>query len=345
MATQKDVAKLANVSFITVSRVINNMGNVKEETRERVLAAIKELNYYPNTIAQGLNRNKVRTLAIQAPIPSDITIEETSYYRRLLIGIEKYCIKENYDILLSTQRGDINSFDYLKPFYERKADGIALLGACPTIEQSEKILKDAIPCVVVGDRPGRNTIPYIDSDNFQGMYSAGVYAIERGHRNIAYITGNVMTRNATDRLSGYKASLNQAGIEIRDELIYHGEFTKESGRKAFYYFRNLPNRPSIVLSSTDLMAIGIYEEARRTGLRIPEDLSIIGFDGHEICSYTSPPLATFYQPLEEMGVECARILIEQIENKEKKIWKKVFPVTFIPGESIADLRSSEPQNP
>jgi len=121
MATQKDVAKLANVSFITVSRVINNMGNVKEETRERVLAAIKELNYYPNTIAQGLNRNKVRTLAIQAPIPSDITIEETSYYRRLLIGIEKYCIKENYDILLSTQRGDINSFDYLKPFHDHQS--------------------------------------------------------------------------------------------------------------------------------------------------------------------------------------------------------------------------------
>ena len=163
MATQKDVAKLANVSFITVSRVINNMGNVKDETRKRVLEAIKELNYYPNTIAQGLNRNKVNTLAIQAPLPAHVGVEETSYYRRILIGIEKYCIKMNYDILLSTQRRSDQDFDYLKPFYERKADGIAVLGARPSDDEYRKIVSDKIPYIVIGDRHPSIKDYYVDN--------------------------------------------------------------------------------------------------------------------------------------------------------------------------------------
>lgn len=337
MATQKDVAKLANVSFITVSRVINNMGNVKEETRERVLAAIKELNYYPNSIAQGLNRNKVRTLAIEAPIPRNVSIEETSYYRRLLIGIEKCCIRNNYDMLLSTQRGEIDSFDYLKPYYERKADGIALLGARPTEEQTEKILRDNIPCVVVGDRPAEENLSYIDTDNFKGMYKAASCLIGKNHKTIAYIHGNVWTRNARDRYEGYRSAMKEAGLTLSDDLVYPGEFTKESGREAFRFFMKLKNKPTAILASTDLMAIGVYEEVIQSGLKIPGDISIIGFDGHEICNYTNPPLATIYQPLEEMGEECARLLIEQIEQDKNRHAKIVFPVELIPGKSIADL--------
>lgn len=337
MATQKDVAKLANVSFITVSRVINNMGNVKEETRERVLAAIKELNYYPNTIAQGLNRNKVKTLAIQAPIPRNISIEETSYYRRLLIGIEKYCIQKNYDILLSTQRGQIDRFDYLKPFYERKADGIALLGARPTEEQYENILKDKIPCVVVGDRPSEEKVYFIDTDNFKGMYDAAEYLIKKGHKRIAYIHGNVWTKNATDRYEGYRAAIENSGIPVSEELIFPGEFTKQSGAAALQSFMKLKNKPTAILASTDLMALGVFEEAQNMGFTIPNDISLIGFDGHEICSYTSPTIATMYQPLEEMGEECARMLIEQVEGEEQHDIHRIFPVTMIAGNSIADL--------
>ena len=104
MATQKDVAKLANVSFITVSRVINNMGNVRPETIEKVKAAIEELNYYPNSIAQGLNRNCVMTIAIETALNSSETVEETSYYTRILTGVERHCISRGFDILISSQR-------------------------------------------------------------------------------------------------------------------------------------------------------------------------------------------------------------------------------------------------
>jgi len=338
MATQKDVAKLADVSFITVSRVINNMGNVKEETREKVLAAIKELNYYPNSIAQGLNRNKVNTLAIQAPIPDKVSIEETSYYRRILIGIEKYCIERNYDMLLSTQRGGIEEFDYLKPFYERKADGIALLGASPTDQQCRKIQNDNIPCIIVGDRPSQKGLFYIDTDNFNGLTMAVEYLLERAHTKIAYIKGNVWTQNAIDRFRGYKTAIEKAGIPLSDELIFKGEFSKQSGALALNYYMSLKEKPTAIIASTDLMAIGVYEEARKRGYKIPEDFSLFGFDGHEICNYTSPPLATIEQPLEKMGEEAARLLIDQIESKKSMPRNIIFPVILKPGKSIADLR-------
>jgi len=338
LATQKDVAKLAGVSFITVSRVINNMGNVKNETRKRVQKAIKELNYYPNSMAQRLNKNKINTLAIQAPLPPDVGIEETSYYRRLLIGIEKYCIKKNYDILLSTQRSTVEDFDCLKPYYERKADGIALLGARPTNEQYSKIIEDHIPFVIIGDRqPGIGGF-FVDTENRQGMYEATNYLIERNHRRIAYIHGNIWTQNESDRYQGYCSAMKDSNYSIEKELVYMGEFTKESGREALRYLMSLNERPTAVIASTDLMAIGIFEEANKIKLNIPSQLSIFGFDGHEICNYTSPPLATMHQPLEKMGEEAARLLIQQIENEQNTPQHIIFPVTMNPGKSVADLR-------
>jgi LacI family transcriptional regulator len=298
MSTQKDVAKLANVSFITVSRVINEMGNVKESTRNRVLQAIEELNYYPNSMAQRLNKNKINTLAIQAPLPQDVGVEETSYYRRLLIGIERCCIKHNYDILLSTQRGTVEDFDCLRPYYERKADGIALLGARPTDEQYAKILEDRIPYIVIGDRHPRIKGYYIDTDNFQGMYDATKYLIERNHKLIAYIEGNRRTSNATDRFKGFCTAMEDNDLTVQKDLIYTGDFSKQSGVDALRYYINKKVKPTAILASTDLMAIGVYEEAKEMGLKIPEDISIFGFDGHEICRYTSPPLATMHQPLQ-----------------------------------------------
>jgi len=338
MATQKDVAKLANVSFITVSRVINNMGNVKEETRTRVKAAIKELNYYPNSIAQGLNRNRVNTLAIQAPVPSYVSVEETSYYRRLLIGIEKYCIGNNYDILLSTQRGKADNFDYLRPFYERKADGIAFLGAKPTEEQFEKILKDKIPCVIIGDRDPNLKVNYIDTENLQGMYNATEYLIKKGHTKISFLRSNFFTQNSSERFSGFAAAMNEKGLKIREEWLFPGDFTKESGKEAIHTILALKNRPTALICCTDLMAIGAYEEAKDQNLNIPKDLSIFGFDGHEICSYTSPPLATMRQPLEKMGEEAARLLINQIQNENSEPQHLIFPVDLQPGGSVLDLR-------
>lgn len=337
MATQKDVAKLANVSFITVSRVINNMGNVKDETRVRVEKAIKELNYYPNSIAQGLNSNKVKTLSIQAPLPDNTSIEGTSYYRRILIGVEKYCITKGYDILISAQRGLDEQFDFLKPFYERKADGILIIASKPTTSQIDNIKKDNIPCALIGDRHNSISIHQIDTENFNGMYTAASYLITNGHKDIAYIKGNRENQNANDRFKGFKQAMKENHLIIKSEFIFDGDYTKESGKEALKYYRSLKSPPTAVLSSTDLMAIGFYEQSITMGINIPEDISIIGFDGHEICSFTTPPISTMYQPLELMGEEAAKLLIDQIEENNKSHKNVIFPIELNKGGSVKDL--------
>lgn len=339
MATQKDVAKLAKVSFITVSRVINNMPNVKNETKERVQKAIKELNYYPNSIAQGLNRNKVFTIAIETPLPENQTVEETSYYTRLLSGIERNCIKNGYDILMSSQRGTMSDFDCLKPFFNRKADGVIILGSKPTEEQFIRIKADNVPCVVIGDRDETHDINYVDAENFQGMNNATKQLIKLGHTKIAFLTGNVWNQNSTERYKGYCSAMEENNILMDKDWILDGDFTKESGHRAFKQIQNMKNRPTALLCVTDLMSIGVYEEVINQGLTIPEAISLIGFDGHEICKYTTPPLSTVRQPLEEMGEEAAKLLINQIEKSDHSANHIIFPVEFQQGGSIKDLRT------
>lgn len=337
MATQKDVAKLANVSFITVSRVINNMGNVKPETREKVEAAIKQLNYYPNSIAQGLNKNTVMTIAIETALHSAETIEETSYYTRLLTGVERLCIKRGYDILISSQRGINDTFDCLKPYYSRKADGIIILGTTPTNKQFQQIIDDKIPCVIIGDRDPSYKMNYIDTDNFQGMYDATMFLIQNGHKDIAYIKGNVENQNAVDRFKGFTAAMDEHNYAIPGEWVLQGDYSKDSGKRCYKQLQSQNNFPTAIVSSTDLMAFGVFESARADKIRIPEDLSIIGFDGHELCSYTNPPLTTVKQPLEEMGEEAANVVIESIENEDTRPVQHIFPVTFQPGGSVKKI--------
>ncbi|MBN2619191.1 MAG: LacI family DNA-binding transcriptional regulator [Spirochaetales bacterium] len=337
MATQKDVAKLANVSFITVSRVINNMGNVKSDTRKRVEEAIKELNYYPNSIAQGLNRNKIKTLAIQTPLPLNASVEGNSYYTRILIGIERAAVKNGFDILISAQRGSEMELDFLKPFYERKADGVIIIGAKPTSKQIEHIIMDNIPAILIGDRLENSKINYVDSDNYNGMIKATEYIISMGHKKIGYIQGNTITYNSNERFKGFSKILLENNIELNENWIFYGNFSKEAGIDAYHYFKNLKNRPTAIISSTDLMAVGFYEESLKYDFNIPKDISIIGFDGHEICSYTNPPLGTIYQPLEEMGEKATQIIINQIEDSNFRSQRIIFNVTLLHGQSVKDI--------
>ncbi|MDA3850981.1 MAG: LacI family DNA-binding transcriptional regulator [Spirochaetaceae bacterium] len=335
MATQKDVAKLANVSFITVSRVINNNGNVKEETRKRVEAAIKELNYYPNRMAQGLNQDHTNTLGIITSIPDDISAEANSYYRRLITGIEHRCLEQGYDVLLSTLRDSGAGLDVLKPYYERKAAGLILLGAHPSPQQKELIQQEKIPFIIVGDQSGDRVLSFIDTDNFQGMYTAVKYLIDQGHCDIAYIKVDRWTRNAQDRFRGFLTAMDGAGLTVNDKLIGLGDFSRKESGQILKDLWAHEKRPTAVVCTTDLMAFGVYEAARELGIRVPEDLSVIGFDGHEIGNYLSPPLATLVQPLEEMGYRAAEILIEAIDEKKMEPQQIIYPVNFEAKGSIS----------
>jgi len=338
LATQKEVAELAGVSFITVSRVINNMGNVKEETRKKVEAAVKELNYYPNILGRGLNQGLTGSIGVVASIPEDTSLESNPYYSSLLEGIETVCREKRFDLLLSTQRLADIDFDYLRLYYQRKADGMIFLGETDFSEDEiVKIDDENIPCVVIGDRPKSKTISFVDSDNVQGGFDCTKSLFDRGHRRIAFLSVEAFNLNVHDREIGYRNALKDAGIPIDENLIGKGDFSEQSGADFLEMLLKLDNPPTALICGTDYMALGAFTFAKSNRIKVPENISIIGYDAMDLIRFTNPPLTSNKQPLVKMGSEAAEMLFHRIKNPLMKKEIKIFQISEFPGGSVADL--------
>jgi LacI family transcriptional regulator len=329
MVTQRDVAQKAGVSFITVSRVLNGNGYVKEETREKVLKTIKELNYYTNHIGRALHVKSVNTVGIIIPTPANVTVHATDYYNLLMAGIEKSTMTHNFDLLLSTYGNDESQVDYLRLYYQRKVDGLILITPDLKHPQIKDIPKKDIPCVIIGDRPPRNIISCVDADNFGGMCRVTEYLISKGHRRIGFAKGNHMARNASDRFKGFCDTMKKNGLTIHNGWIFEGDFTPESGRDALKKVLSAGNPPSALICANDLMALGALSEAKHAGVKIPQELAIIGFDGIGITAFTDPPLSTVRQPLFDMGFSASEMLFNKIKDPKQPPESKIFPVELI----------------
>jgi DNA-binding LacI/PurR family transcriptional regulator len=340
MVTQHDVAKKANVSFITVSRVVNQRGNVKEETRQRVLEAIAELNYHPNSLGRGLHLNKINIIGIVIATNFGISIHGTAYYNELMIGMELACTDHSYDMLIPTQKYCGSEFDFLKLYYERSVDGIILVAPDIQNPQIKEIHENNIPCVIINERPPDNfRINYIDTDNKDGTIKATEYLVKKGHTKIAFLKGVNTSRNVCDRLEGYLEIMEKYKLPVDNDWILPGDYALPSGREAVKKLLTVKNFPTAILCANDLMALGVLMEARNSGVRIPDDLSVIGFDGIESARYTIPSLATVRQPLEDIGYTAAEMLFRKLKDPNHPQEIQIFPVEFIPGESVKELDS------
>lgn len=335
MVTQNDVAKKAGVSFMTVSRVINNKTNVKEKTREKILKAIKELSYYPNSLGRGLNMNK--TFAIGILIPFTSHIFSTPYYIELLNGVEKACAENNYSLILYPKKEEYEEIDYQRPFFERKVDGLLIIAPRQFDKQLKKIQEKNIPCVVVDGRQTAENIIFIDSDNKKGAFKATETLIHKGHKRIAFISGWNFVTNGNDRMAGYKDALLQYQIPLRDEYIINGEFSEESGYHAMLQLINCAEKPTAIFAANDLMAIGAVRAIKEKGFNVPDDFSIIGFDDIKMTSYISPALSTVRQHSYEMGYTAATLLNQKINDHDKMIPSKIFDVEVIIRDSIREI--------
>lgn len=332
MPSQKDVAKRAGVSFMTVSRVINNRENVDEKTRGRVLKVIKELSYYPNNLGRGLNTNK--TFSIGIVIPFATQIFGIPYYVELMNGVEKACAEYNYEILLYPKKEEQEKVDYLKLFFERKVDGMLIIAPAINDSQVKLIDEKDIPCVVVDGRQAGNNVIFIDADNVKGGFMATEYIIQQGHKKIGFISGWDFVRNGIDRLTGYKNALKKYNIPINEECIVEGDFTQYSGYTGMMKLLKLPNKPTAIFAANDGMAIGAIKAIKEKNLRVPEDISLIGYDDIEIANYINPPLTTIKQFSFDMGYGAADLLIRKINNKNEKLESKVFDVQLVIRNSV-----------
>lgn len=338
MANQQDVAKRAGVSFITVSRVVNNMGNVKEETRQRVLEAIKDLNYHPNQAARALNNSRLRTIGVIWTLPFYQDIATEIYLSKLLIGFEAACFDNNYDLLISKMQEGV---DVLALYYQRKVDGLVLAVAPLTDKQAEDVRRDSIPCCSLSENRGFEGVGYIDADNENGMYDGTCRLIEAGHKKIAFIGYPQEHLNIGDRYAGFLRALSDAGLEFDERYYFTGEIRIETGEAVVREIASMDDPPTAVVCSTDNTAVGVVKGAKREGVIVPDELSVISFDGFAEGQLIEPPLASVSQPVSKMAYEAIVQLISRIETGEFTKSHIIYPVTSIKGETIAPPKNTK----
>ncbi|MDM8532013.1 LacI family DNA-binding transcriptional regulator, partial [Anaerolineales bacterium HSG25] len=307
--TIRDIAREANVSASTVSRVLNNTTAVTENKRQAVLEAVKKLNYRPNIIAQGLVRGQSMAIGI---LTQDLA---SPFYGGMHQGIEQGLSTSGYQPLFVsgnwTPSKEIEALDML---VQRQVDGLIIM-AGTVLDERIRQIAERMPLVVVGGRLKDLEKQCLQIDNQKAAYTATQHLIELGHRRIVHITGMPTHPDAIKRKQGYEQALNEADIEIDPTLIIEGTFRRRSGLFAIETLLTRGTQFSAIFAANDQITNGVYLALFRRGIRIPDDVSIVGFDDQRYSAYMSPPLTTIYHPIVEMGVAAAKAVITLINGE------------------------------
>lgn len=312
MATIIDVAKKAGVSVGTVSNVINNKANVSQEKRERVLKAIKELNFQPTGTARMLKSGRTNSIALLIPQISK------PFYSMIIEGVESAASKNGYDLIFCrTHRDPKIEEKFLNMLGEKRVDGVILV----SIEINDKALdiveKNKYPVVLLERHVSGSNIPSISIDNQSGAFKAVKYLIELGHRDIVFINGPTTTVPGMMRLKGYIEALSKYNLPFNKDLYREGEFDISNGYKGIIEILK-KHKATAVFAGSDSIAMGVINGLRDMGLRVPEDISVIGFDDVYLASMLNPPLTTIRQPAFEMGHRAVGVLIDMINGRNRK---------------------------
>jgi LacI family repressor for deo operon, udp, cdd, tsx, nupC, and nupG len=321
--TIKEVAKEAGVSLMTVSRVVNNKGNIAKSTRENVLQAIKKLNYKPNRLARSLVVQKSDFISVIVP---DIT---NPFFAELVKGAENLTRKRGCNIILGDTEGEReHEKEYIEAAIGRMADGIILVA--PRIDDALIYeVNELIPLVIVDRYVPNEDILQIYIDNLEGAFLAVEHLIELGHRRIGFLSGPKDVLNSLRREEGYRKALERHDIPYDPALTLKGDFYFQSGYTAFDSFYQLNPPPTAIFASNDLMAFGLIQRANEQGVRIPDNLSIIGFDDIALSALINPPLTTIRHPMVEMGIRAVKLLFDQLGQREEKQIESTLQNTLI----------------
>lgn len=305
--TIRDVARLAGISHQTVSRVINGSADVTPETRARVEAAILELGYIPSAIARSMARGQTHTLACISPNLTDYT------FASIIEGAELEARNKGY-FLLSSSASDVNSFKELinELVGHGRVDGLLVMN--PFADERYQLTPDDFPVVYVGAHSRGEPIPSVCLNDEDAARAATRHLLDRGHRRIALITGPMAEDCSVDRRTGFIEALETAGVPFDTGLVYEGDWTATSGREALLALAKSGNLPEAVFAQNDRMALGVLHAARELGLRIPEQLAVIGVDDMPLATHFDPPLTTMRQDMPRIGREAVQLLINSIQK-------------------------------
>lgn len=310
MTNIREVARVSGLSTATVSRALKNPEIVAEATRERVLKAVKEVNYRPNMLARNFRSERSFALLVLVPGISN------PFFSKVLQGIENAAQERGYSVLIGDTRDNPQREDqYLNLISSRLADGLIQLS--PDYVDGDGNPRHFDFPVVHACGCELTPAPSVRIDNRGAARELVEHLIGKGHRRIAVISGPEGNPHAIDRVAGYREALEAAGITFDPSLLRNGKFTMASGAEAAASLLTLAELPTAIFSINDEMAIGAIQALSQHGLKIPEDMAVVGFDDIDFAAHSYPPLTTVRQPAEEMGAKACEVLIDQIERNDE----------------------------
>lgn len=344
MPTIKDIAKACDVSVATVSNIINHKSNVSEETRQRVLGVIEEMNYMPNSVAKNLKMKQTRSIGV---IAEDMTVFALP---DIIDGITEYCEQEEYQILLTNLRlykkfGDRYYSDSsyktlvhkeIRRLQAKQVDGIIYIGAH---ERLITVLPGDldIPAVVAYGYTDNPAIPSVVVRDESGARMLTQYLLEKGHRKIGVIAGKKDSIHTQSRLEGFQKALFEQGVLYDPNLVMYGDWERECGYR--YTDVLLEKGVTAIFCMNDFMAGGVYERLEEKDYRIGEDIAVVGFDNREMASYEKPGLTTMGIPLHDIGYCAGELIVEMLGQEKREREDSMIYVDCIPfiRESVNDI--------
>lgn len=340
MATIYDIAKLAGVSSATVSKVFNNYTEVSPKTKEKVLRIAKEIGYVPNFTARSLKTNKSYLVGVLFSENVGIGLEH-QFFSVVLESFRKEIGHYGYDtIFINNTLGD-EKIGYLDHCKHRNVEGLFIITAEMADLDFKELMESNIKCVTT-DMMFDGT-PFVMSDNYAGGNLAVSYFIEKGHRKIAHLSGPLDTISALERNQGYCAGLKEHAIGLNEDYI--AICSKYTAEEAYQVTKNMfehmkaEDLPSALFTCADIMAIGAIQALQSLGLRVPEDVSVIGFDDIALARYTSPALTTIKQDKELIGKTVAETLAALINGGQVQIEKQRLPVSIVERDSVSKRKT------
>ncbi|SEI16904.1 LacI family DNA-binding transcriptional regulator [Pseudomonas asplenii] len=331
MATIKDVAALAGISYTTVSHVVNKTRPVSERVRLKVEAAIAELDYVPSAVARSLKAKTTATIGLL--VPNSLN----PYFAELARGIEDYCERNNYCVILCNSDDDPDKQrNYLRVLLEKRVDGLIVASTGGDDSLASGLLAVRTPMVIVDREIAGVETDRVRIDHEEGAYLATRHLLELGHRAIAFIGGPLDNSVAQLRLAGYRRALRQAKVKVSASSVLASDFTSTGGYRAAAQLLE-GERPTAIFASNDLLGIGALRAAAERDIRIPGELSVIGFDDIQMSRYVYPALTTVGQSILQLGETAAELLLRRLATPELALDQRIVIPCIVLRESTAPV--------
>lgn len=323
-STIRDVAREAGVSVATVSRVLNASGPVREETRRVILAVAERLRYMPNTAARSLSTRRTGMVGVLLP---DLYGE---FFSEVIRGIDQTVQSNGYHVLISSSHNAREEIEAALRAMRGRVDGLILMAPDLDAESLVTNLPERLPLVLLNTHLKDSTFDSINIDNFDGARRMTWHLLDAGHRRIALITGGARNYDAQERLRGYRAALQSRGLAVDERLVLPGDFTESSGYATTKRLLAESSRPDAVFAANDSMAVGALSALRDAGLRVPDDIAVVGFDDIPIAQYLSPALTTVRVSIASLGVRAAARLFDSLSARERPLHtQEILPTELV----------------